>query len=913
MACPFGSLKEEANLKKLEAHLSTRSFVADGPAATREDFDWIAQIGCSLDMKTFPHVTRWSRTVKTLKAQFPLRQWPRSGAFGAPGGAAPSGGGKKEEGPQMEGKLKNAEHGKVCTRFPPEPSGYLHIGHAKAVMLNNHYARHYGGKLLVRFDDTNPSKEKMEFEESIIADLGTLQIFPDKVSHTSDHFEKLQQMMEQVIKNGDAYCDDTDVENMRAERDAGTESKCRSHSVQENLRRWKEMLVGSEEGKKHCVRGKMDMTSLNKCLRDPVFYRCKTDVPHHQHGFKYKAYPTYDFACPAVDSIEGVTHALRTIEYKDRDEMYQWVQDKTKSRKVEMVEFSKTQFSHTILSKRKLAWFVDNGKVEGWNDPRFPTVQGILRRGMTVEALSEFVMKQGMSKATNLMEWDQIWAINKQKIDPIVPRFAAVSKDGAVPFKLSGIDGIVCSSERRHPKNEEMGERMLMKSPNVFIDQEDAQDISEGEELTLLHWGNAFAEKITKDKNGNVTQITGKLNPGGDVKKTKKKIHWVANEPEHVTPLILRELDHIVTKEKIEDDDNIEDICNPNSIVDTDAIGDPVLKTLQKGETIQLERRGYYIVDGAAFPPGKPMLLLKIPDGKAKDMGMKSKVDPSKLQGGGDGKGKKEKDKAAPKPEAKAAAKAAAPAASGPVDEAAVKACGDEIRVLKEKLKGEGISGKKINEHPEVVALVAKLAKLKEGGPAAAAAAPAAGKKEAAPKAKPAAKAGERALEDVTRLNLKVGKINKVWPHPESDKLWCEEIDLGESAPRQIASGLRHHCTKEEMEGAMVVVIANMKSRKLAGFESQGMVLCGTSSGGKVEILHPPAGAKIGERVSIEGSDTTLEPDEKLNEKSGKAPWVVIQPGFSMNASKQATHNGALWMTSAGPCTCKTVADGTIS
>merc|ERR1719311_351993 len=187
---------------------------------------------------------------------------------------------------------------------------------------------------------------------------------------------------------------------------------------------------------------------------------------------------------------------------------------------------------------------------------------------MTVEALSEFVMKQGMSKATNLMEWDQIWAINKQKIDPIVPRFAAVSKDGAVPFKLSGIDGIVCSSERRHPKNEEMGERMLMKSPNVFIDQEDAQDISEGEELTLLHWGNAFAEKITKDKNGNVTQITGKLNPGGDVKKTKKKIHWVANEPEHVTPLILRELDHIVTKEKIEDDDNIEDICNPNSTID---------------------------------------------------------------------------------------------------------------------------------------------------------------------------------------------------------------------------------------------------------------------------------------------------------------------------------------------------------
>merc|ERR1719440_2607475 len=334
-------------------------------------------------MKKFPHIVRWSRTVRNLKNQYPLRQWPRSGSFGSGGGGggdAKSSGGKKEEGPRMEGLLKNAEKGKVCTRFPPEPSGYLHIGHAKAAMLNNHYARHFKGKLILRFDDTNPSKEKMEFEESIISDLKTLNIFPDKVSHTSDYFDKLQGLMEQVIKNGDAYCDDTDVETMRAERDAGTESKCRSHNVQENLRRWQEMLKGSEEGKKNCVRGKMDMKCLNKCLRDPVFYRCKTDVPHHQHGFKYKAYPTYDFACPVVDSKEGVTHALRTIEYKDRDEMYEWVIKNGGCKKVHLVEFSKTQFSHTVLSKRKLAWFVDNGHVPGWNDPRFPTIQGIMRR-----------------------------------------------------------------------------------------------------------------------------------------------------------------------------------------------------------------------------------------------------------------------------------------------------------------------------------------------------------------------------------------------------------------------------------------------------------------------------------------------------------------------------------------------------
>jgi glutamyl-tRNA synthetase len=840
-----------------------------------------------------------------------LRQWPRSGNFGSGGGG---GGGessvKKEEGPRMEGLLKNAEKGKVCTRFPPEPSGYLHIGHAKAVMLNNYYARHYDGKLIIRFDDTNPSKEKMEFEESIMKDLKTLNIFPDQVSHTSDYFDKLQSLMEQVIKNGDAYCDDTDVETMRSERDAGTESKCRSQPLQENLRRWQEMLKGSEEGKKNCVRGRMDMQCLNKCLRDPVFYRCKTDVPHAHHGFKYKAYPTYDFACPSVDSIEGITHALRTIEYKDRDEMYKWVQEKTKSRKVEVVEFSKTQFSHTVLSKRKLAWFVENGKVEGWNDPRFPTVQGILRRGMRVDALSEFVVKQGMSKATNLMEWDQIWAINKQKIDPIVPRFAAVTKDGAVPFSLSGIKGIVCSTEKRHPKNEELGERLLMKNDVVWIDQEDAQDIASGEELTLLHWGNAFADKIEKDKTGNVVKISGRLNPEGIPKTTKKKIHWVPKLEEHVTELTLREFDHLMNKEKIEDDDNMEDIVNPCSVVDTVAIGDPVLKTLQKGESIQLERRGYYIVDSAAFPPGKPMVLLKIPDGKSKDMGMKSKVDPSKLQGGSADKDKKKAEKA--EASAKAAPKAAAASGGGVVDEAAVKAVGDEIRVLKDKLKGEGVSGKKINEHADVVALVAKLNKLKEGGPAPAAAAEPAAKKDAKPKAQPAAKAGERPIEDVTRLNIKVGKITKCWAHESADKLWCEEIDVGEAAPRSICSGLRAHVKQEEMQGAMVVVLCNLKSRKMQGFESQGMVMCGTSSAGKVELLHPPAGAKVGERIAIEGLEM-LEPDDKLNEKTGKAPFVVVQPGFSMNGNKQATYKGAAWMTSAGPVTATTLTEGTIS
>jgi glutamyl-tRNA synthetase len=602
----------------------------------------------------------------------------------------------------------------------------------------------------------------------------------------------------------------------------------------------------------------MDMSNKNKCLRDPVFYRCKTDVAHHRTGFTYKAYPTYDFACPIVDSIEGVTHAMRTIEYKDREPMYHWVLEHVPGlRKVELIEFAKTQFSHTILSKRKLTWFVENGFVDGWDDPRFPTVQGVMRRGMTVEALADFVMTQGMSKATNLMEWDKIWAINRGKIDPIVPRFPAVGSDAAVVLTLDGPADVTCKMEKKHAKNEELGERVLLLSKAVYLEQDDAQAMEQGEQITLMHWGNAFVDKIVKDpKTGMVTSLVGRLNLEGNVKDTKKKVHWVPKLEDQITPVILRELDHLVTKPKIEDDDDIKDLINPVSSVDTAAIGDPLLKTLPKGSMLQLERRGYYIVDVPAFPLGKPMLLIKIPDGKAKDTSsIKSKVDPSKLQGS---HGTKKGEKAAPAEKAPASESVADPAAS---------------------------------QKPAAKAKASGKAKAKATG---------GGKPE------------DRPLDDISRLNLVVGKITKVWEHPEADKLWCEEIDLGEGAPRTIASGLRLHLKDSEMVNQLVIVLANLKHRKLVGFMSQGMVLCATGSDGRVELLQPPSGAKVGERVAIEGVEMG-EPDAQLNEKTGKAPLVALKDGMRTTDGKQAAYNGAVWQTSAGPVACKSVADGTIS
>ncbi|TYJ15874.1 hypothetical protein E1A91_A10G212500v1 [Gossypium mustelinum] len=289
--------------------------------------------------------------------------------------------------------LPDAEMGKVRLRFAPEPSGFLHIGHAKAALLNQYFAQRYHGEVILRFDDTNPTKESNEFVENLIKDVETLGIKYQKITYTSDYFSKLMALAEKLIKEGKAYVDDTPREQMQKERMDGIESKCRSNSIEENLKLWKEMIAGSERGLQCCLRGKLDMQDPNKSLRDPVYYRCNP-IPHHRIGSKYKIYPTYDFACPFVDAEEGITHALRSSEYHDRNAQYHRIQEDMGMRKVHIYEFSRLNMVYTLLSKRKLLWFVQNGKVDGWDDPRFPTVQGIVRRGLKIEALIQFILEQ---------------------------------------------------------------------------------------------------------------------------------------------------------------------------------------------------------------------------------------------------------------------------------------------------------------------------------------------------------------------------------------------------------------------------------------------------------------------------------------------------------------------------------------
>ncbi|KZP21171.1 glutamate-tRNA ligase [Athelia psychrophila] len=522
--------------------------------------------------------------------------------------------------------LQNAEEGKVVTRFPPEPSGYLHIGHAKAALLNQYFARMYKGKLIIRFDDTNPSKEKSEFEETILEDLRLLGVHGDQVTHTSDYFEHLYNLAVQLVKAGKAYAEDTEQLQMREERMNGIASKHRDDSVEENLKRFDEMKAGTAEGLRWCIRAKMSVDNPNKAMRDPVIYRCNI-TPHHRTGDTWKVYPTYDFACPAVDSLEGVTHALRTNEYRDRNPQYQWMIEAMEIRPVNIWDFSRLNFIYTLLSKRKLHWFVDQKLVHGWDDPRFPTVRGIRRRGLSVEALTQFMLAQGPSQAVVSLEWDSIWTANKKVIDPIAPRFWAILKDKQVPVTIHGGPATPeVKTLPKHKKNSEIGEKKTVFSSTILIEQEDAVSFEDGEEVTLMDWGNAIVGKKTTDSSGTITALEMNLHLEGDFRKTKKKITWLS-QPSTEHPLVdvtLLDYDYLITKKKLEEDDNVADFVPAVSEFKEAAVADANVKDLTKGDVLQFERKGYFIFDGVAAD-GKLEFIL-IPDGRAGSVASKAGV-----------------------------------------------------------------------------------------------------------------------------------------------------------------------------------------------------------------------------------------------------------------------------------------------
>ncbi|KAJ5689324.1 glutamate--tRNA ligase cytoplasmic [Penicillium macrosclerotiorum] len=603
-------------LQHLDTHLLLRSFVVGYSLSTADIALWGALRGnrvavAALKKGSLVNLTRWYRFLEELCP------WATAALESLTAAAREKKSAKSKEGASYDIALRNTENG-VVTRFPPEPSGYLHIGHAKAALLNDYFAHEkYNGTLLLRFDDTNPSNEKQEFQDAIVEDLALMGIKPNKVSYTSDYFNELYDYGLTMIKTGKAYADDTDKETMAAQRWDGLPSQRRELSPEESLARFEEMKKGTPEGLRWCIRAKISVDDKNKAMRDPVIYRCNP-APHHRTGTKWKIYPTYDFACPVVDSMEGVTHALRTIEYRDRNPQYEWMLNALSLRHVQVWDFARMNFIRTLLSKRKLTKLVESGVVWGWDDPRFPTIRGIRRRGMTIPALREFILKQGPSKAVTLFDWALIWATNKKYIDPVAPRHTAVVDKDVVKATITNGPSTPYTEEKaKHAKNAAVGMKTVAFSSDVVLEQADAKLFKQDEEITLMNWGNAFVRKITADANGTITNLELELNPTGDVKKTEKKVTWLATGSPELIPVELVDFDYLLKKDSLSEDDVLEDVLNYNTEFRDSALADNNVAKLQVGDIIQFDRKGFYRMD-RAFAPGKPAVFFNIPTGKAK-------------------------------------------------------------------------------------------------------------------------------------------------------------------------------------------------------------------------------------------------------------------------------------------------------
>ncbi|OBA16990.1 glutamyl-tRNA synthetase [Metschnikowia bicuspidata var. bicuspidata NRRL YB-4993] len=608
-----------SDLEKLDAHLNFRSFMLGHQVSLADIAVWgvlraNALMGSVLKNDVYINISRWYNFIAT-DAKFDVADRTTK-AINEMRKLAKAAKGEKKESHKANFAidLPNAEMGKVVTRFPPEPSGYLHIGHVKAAILNEYFAHAYQGKLIIRFDDTNPSKEKTEFQDAIIEDLALMGIKGDKVTFSSNYFDQMYDLAIQMIKDGNAYCDDTPMETMREQRMVGDASARRERTVDENLRVFtQEMKAGSEDGLKNCLRAKIDYTNPNKALRDPVIYRCNL-TPHHRTGTQWKIYPTYDFCVPVVDSIEGVTHSLRTNEYRDRNPQYDWIQKVLKLRHVDIWDFGRVNFMRTLLSKRKLQWFVDKGYVANWDDPRFPTVRGVRRRGMTVEGLRNFILSQGPSKNIINLEWSAIWAMNKKIIDPVAPRHTAIDVKDVVPVTIAkGPESVVSEDKPKHKKNPDVGLKKVLFSSKVLVEQADAASFAESEEVTFMDWGNVIIKKIHKE--GDVVKsIDAELHLEGDFRKTEKKVTWLA-DTEDKTQVELVDFDHLITKDKLEETDNFEDFITPVTEFKGEAFADLNVKSLKKGDVIQFERKGYYKVE-SDLSEGDKMVFYTIPDGK---------------------------------------------------------------------------------------------------------------------------------------------------------------------------------------------------------------------------------------------------------------------------------------------------------
>jgi len=457
---------------------------------------------------------------------------------------------------QLHEQLKDY-YGKIVTRFPPEPSlSALHIGHAKAAFINYVIAKKYHGKMIMRFDDTNPLKESTENEIGILEDLDKISIKYDQLTHTSDYFQQIYDFATYLIKNNLAYVDDLDQEIMSQNRDKGIDSPNRNLSVEQNLVLWNNMHEGM------CLRLKINMKHKNGACRDPTIMRY-LNANHHNTGNRFRIYPTYDFACPIVDSIEGVTHVFRSVEFTDRDEQYDIILNYLGLRKPLLFSYGKVNFEGAVMSKRKIKELIEKGIVTGIDDPKLLTIKGLFKRGLHLEALYEFIAKIGFSKSSTNMTEQMLWATNKKHIDNLATRFTVIPSDTAKQYTIT--DSIINTSKEvsKFVKNPNLGTRQVYYSNQILVDC--TEQFNPHEEITLMNWGNVF---IDYDK------IT--LHLEGSPKTTEKKVLWLDD---------ITKIKVIIT--------TYHGLYNPSTV--KEYYGEQDMMKMNPGDYIQLFKMNYYI------------------------------------------------------------------------------------------------------------------------------------------------------------------------------------------------------------------------------------------------------------------------------------------------------------------------------
>ncbi len=507
--------------------------------------------------------------------------------------------------------------GRVHTRFPPEPNGYLHIGHAKAILLNASIAAAYGGKLNLRFDDTNPTKEEQEYVDGILYDAHWLGAdWEDRLFFASDYFDQLYDWAVKLIKDGKAYVDHLSADEIREYRgtltEPGKDSPYRDRSVEENLTLFEQMKKGDFKEGECVLRAKIDMTSPNLNLRDPVMYRIR-HATHHRTGDKWRIYPMYDWAHGQSDSIEGITHSLCSLEYEDHRPLYDWFLDQLGIYHPRQIEFARLNVNYTVLSKRKLIQLVQDGYVHGWDDPRMPTIAGMRRRGYTPEAIRMFCDMIGIAKSNSMADIAMLEYCVRQDLNKRAPRVMGVLKPLRVVIDNYPEGQVEEFEAVNNPEDASAGTRKVPFSRVLYIEQDDFMEdppnkfyrLAPGREVRLRYAYFITCVEVVKDEKGEIVEVHCTYDPatrGGDSpdgRKVKATLHWVSAE--HALEAEVRVYNHLFDRPNPNEESEGEtflDFVNPNSLeILSPCYIEPSLATAEAGARFQFERLGYFGVD----------------------------------------------------------------------------------------------------------------------------------------------------------------------------------------------------------------------------------------------------------------------------------------------------------------------------